>query len=81
MQTHLLTDANLSDASNLQSDEEPSSSVANQSCQKISSQQSCILSKRYVIQNSICVILVLKLILLKYDLVETNIYRDVHLKL
>ncbi|XP_048349299.1 sentrin-specific protease 7 isoform X2 [Sphaerodactylus townsendi] len=48
VQTHLLADANLSDASNLQSDEEPSSSVASlESCQKISSQQSCILSKRY----------------------------------
>ncbi|XP_077198222.1 sentrin-specific protease 7 isoform X2 [Paroedura picta] len=46
VQTHLLADANLSDASNLQSDEE-TSSVANQSCQKISSQQSCILSKRH----------------------------------
>uniref|UniRef100_A0ACB8FH94 Uncharacterized protein n=1 Tax=Sphaerodactylus townsendi TaxID=933632 RepID=A0ACB8FH94_9SAUR len=47
VQTHLLADANLSDASNLQSDEEPSSSVASlESCQKISSQQSCILSKR-----------------------------------
>nr|XP_056714153.1 sentrin-specific protease 7 [Euleptes europaea] len=48
VQTHLLADANLSDASNLQSDEEPSLSVASlESCQKISSHQSCVLSKRY----------------------------------
>ncbi|XP_060090546.1 sentrin-specific protease 7 [Heteronotia binoei] len=47
VQTRLLADANLSDASNLQSDEEPSSSVASQSYKKKSSQQSCILSKRH----------------------------------
>ncbi|XP_062982946.1 sentrin-specific protease 7 isoform X2 [Elgaria multicarinata webbii] len=48
MQRHLLTDANLSDANKLQSDEQPSSSFASlESCQKISSQQCRILSKRY----------------------------------
>ncbi|XP_066474947.1 sentrin-specific protease 7 isoform X2 [Tiliqua scincoides] len=48
VQRHLLADANLSDASKLQSDEQLSSSIASlESCQKISSQQSCTLSKRY----------------------------------
>ncbi|XP_063161671.1 sentrin-specific protease 7 [Candoia aspera] len=48
MQRDLLTDAKLSDANKLQSDEQPSSSIASlKSCQTISSQQSCILPKRY----------------------------------
>lgn len=52
MQKQLLTDAKLSDANKLQSDEQPSLSISSlKSCQTISSQQSCILSKRYVIQN------------------------------
>nr|XP_060626688.1 sentrin-specific protease 7 isoform X4 [Anolis sagrei ordinatus] len=48
MQKDLLTDANLSDANKLQSGEQASSSIASLgSCKKISSQQRCILSKRY----------------------------------
>ncbi|XP_042313708.1 sentrin-specific protease 7 isoform X3 [Sceloporus undulatus] len=48
MQRHLLTDANLADANKLQSDEQASSPIATlESCQKISSQQRRILSKRY----------------------------------
>ncbi|XP_061484154.1 sentrin-specific protease 7 isoform X2 [Rhineura floridana] len=48
IQRHLLTDANLSDANKLQSDEQNSSSIASlESCQKISSQESRILPKRY----------------------------------
>uniref|UniRef100_A0A8D2LSH7 SUMO specific peptidase 7 n=1 Tax=Varanus komodoensis TaxID=61221 RepID=A0A8D2LSH7_VARKO len=49
-QEHLLTDANLSDTSMLQSDEQPTSSFASlESCSKKSSQQCRILPKRYVI--------------------------------
>ncbi|XP_053162215.1 sentrin-specific protease 7 isoform X2 [Hemicordylus capensis] len=48
VQRDLLTDANLSDAFKLQSDEHTSSSVVClESCQKISSQQSCFSPKRY----------------------------------
>ncbi|XP_020640551.3 sentrin-specific protease 7 isoform X1 [Pogona vitticeps] len=48
MQRQLLNDLNVSDANMLQSDEQLSSSIANlESCQKISCQQSRILSKRY----------------------------------
>ncbi|XP_070606162.1 sentrin-specific protease 7 isoform X3 [Erythrolamprus reginae] len=48
MQKQLLTDAKLSDANKLQSDEQPSLSNSSlKSYQTISSQQSCILSKRY----------------------------------
>ncbi|KAM6447092.1 sentrin-specific protease 7 isoform 3-T4 [Liasis olivaceus] len=48
MQRHLLTNPKLSDANKLQSDEQPSSSITSlKSCQTISSQQSCILPKRY----------------------------------
>ncbi|XP_044297531.1 sentrin-specific protease 7 isoform X3 [Varanus komodoensis] len=47
-QEHLLTDANLSDTSMLQSDEQPTSSFASlESCSKKSSQQCRILPKRY----------------------------------
>lgn len=48
-QRHLLADVNQSDANKLQSDEQLFSTIASlESCQKISSQQSCPLSKRYV---------------------------------
>ncbi|KAM3836582.1 sentrin-specific protease 7 isoform 1-T1 [Vipera latastei] len=48
MQKQLLTDDKLSDANKLQSDEQTSLSISSlKSCQTISSQQSCILSKRY----------------------------------
>ncbi|XP_032075646.1 sentrin-specific protease 7 isoform X1 [Thamnophis elegans] len=48
MQKQHLTDAKLSDANKLQSDEQPSLSISSlKSCQTISSQQSCIFPKRY----------------------------------
>ncbi|XP_026556614.1 sentrin-specific protease 7 isoform X2 [Pseudonaja textilis] len=47
MKKQLLSDAKLSDANKLQSDEQPSLSISSlKSCQTISSQQSCILPKR-----------------------------------
>uniref|UniRef100_A0A670YDB1 Sentrin-specific protease 7 n=1 Tax=Pseudonaja textilis TaxID=8673 RepID=A0A670YDB1_PSETE len=68
MKKQLLSDAKLSDANKLQSDEQPSLSISSlKSCQTISSQQSCILPKRYVIQNSVLIINFQFLILLQKE--------------